>query len=80
MGVSSGITWFDDDSWINREVTFTEPSPSRWRAEKKLEEREVLYMEWEVKDAGFIPRAHGVFLCSNLDDPSMVAVLKVRLQ
>ncbi|KAK6815160.1 hypothetical protein RU639_008439 [Aspergillus parasiticus] len=75
---SSGITWLDDDRWIGREIKFDEPTPSRWRIVRKIHEREILHLEWEVKKRGWRAEGRGVFLCT--DTHGNEGVVKVRLQ
>lgn len=75
---SSGIKWLDDDKWIRREITFDETIPSRWRIVRKIHEREILHLEWEVKKRDWRAEGRGVFLCSNTHGKK--AVVKVRLQ
>lgn len=33
-------TWFDDEQYLGLVVTFTSPTPSRWRLEQKINDRE----------------------------------------
>lgn len=76
----SGITWFDDDTWMGRGIKFQMPHPSKWKITDKISEREIPCFEWESEQMGMDMEAHGVFVCINVNNPSEKAIMKIRLQ
>ncbi|KAB8076846.1 hypothetical protein BDV29DRAFT_154264 [Aspergillus leporis] len=52
----SGFPWFDDDSWIGRELAFEEPAPPRWKVAQRISESESLFNEWEFETAALGPK------------------------
>lgn len=77
----SGITWFDDDVFIGSEITFP-GNASRWKLERKINERESCQKEEDVKKAGLVFEGRVVFAASNVDDsfPGEEAIIKIKMQ
>lgn len=74
------VVWFDNDSWIGREISFEEPQLLIWKITEKLAEREMPWTEYEVTEGKYDSEAHCAFLCTAISDPSQEAVVKIRLQ
>ncbi|KAE8154408.1 hypothetical protein BDV25DRAFT_109225 [Aspergillus avenaceus] len=77
MRYHSGITWFDESVWINRQITFEN---STWQITHKLKEREIPHSKDEVESWGLDSEAHGIFVCVNTRSRCEDAVVKVRMQ
>ncbi|KAL1998286.1 hypothetical protein VTN02DRAFT_6464 [Thermoascus thermophilus] len=79
MRIQSGITWFDDDDFINSTVSF--PSESTWKLERKLQENEYYIPKDTAQIDGLGSEARAVFIGSKLSgDGPQEAIIKIRMQ
>ncbi|CAI7661908.1 unnamed protein product [Penicillium glandicola] len=77
--IQSGIDWFEDISWIGKQIEFHKPQ-MRWKITGKVLEKECFRSDEEVEDFEVFNQAHAVFMCLNSHDPGQKGVLKVLLQ
>jgi hypothetical protein len=75
--IRSGITWFDEDVWIERELTFLQQG---WKLVRKISETEHLATEEEAQEIHMASESRSVFVVSNVDDQTQEAVVKIRMQ
>lgn len=76
----SGITWFEEEDWIGRDIVFNSPVVSRWKVTKKITESRDCAPESDVKLIHAESSCRGVFVCSSIDHPGKEAVVKIRMQ
>lgn len=76
----SGITWFEEEDWIGREIVFDSPIISRWKVTEKIKESGDCESEIDVKEWNAESSCRGVFVCLSLNHPGKEAVVKIRMQ
>ena len=75
--IDSEITWFDEDIWIGRILTFQH---SKWKVIQKLAEVEPGCAEDDFVEIGWTSECRSVFIVSNVQDSNQEAVVKMRMQ
>lgn len=76
--MDSDIIWFQGSKWIGK-IFKVRGSETTWKITSKLSENESFFEGYETKAWGVYCDARGVFFCSDKDDPTQEAALKLRL-
>lgn len=80
----AGLVFFPDDSWLDKEVSFSWPQPAKWTTITKVLEKFSRLNLHQVNSPGVdgpkLSFAVALFLCRNISQPEQEAFVKVYKQ